>query len=71
MDYGKHEEMKEGEVLLGNTERCVVHSYIGKAWKTARIGKVAYNSLGEVQQGRVPVFVSKEEFADNQRGIGE
>jgi hypothetical protein len=55
-----HPEQLSGEIHLGNSDPSTVR-YIG--WKTKRVGEVAYDMDGEVEAGKVPVFVMAEEFA--------
>lgn len=60
-----HPEQQSGEIHLYNAELKTGDQRTGRytGWNTERVGKIAYDVDGNVQSGRVPVFVQAEEFA--------
>lgn len=52
----RHPEQKEDEFFMGNS---VTGEEIG--WKNKRLGKVAYDTGGNIMRGLYPVFALKEE----------
>lgn len=60
-----HPEQQSGEIHLYNAELNTGDKRTGRytGWSTERVGKLAYDVDGNVQCGRVPIFVQAEEFA--------
>jgi hypothetical protein len=54
-----HPEQRSGEIHLFNSEPDKVR-YVG--WKSKRAGEVAYGVDGNIEPGKVPVFVLATEF---------
>lgn len=52
----RHPEQREDEFFMGNS---VTGEEIG--WKNKRLGKVAYDTSGNIIEQLRPVFASKEE----------
>jgi hypothetical protein len=66
----RHPELREGEVLLGNTTR---EDFDRFDYESKRLGHIAYDTDGRVLEWQVtyPVFVSEAEYADHVRASSE
>lgn len=63
-----HPECREGEVFLADFSRRH-NDYKRIGYKTKRIGKVAYDVNGNIAEELVPIFVSKQEWDENEKEI--
>ena len=59
-DFGTHEELKEGEVFVGNTFGEKFHEI-----PSVRYGKIAYDTVGKVIPLARPIFISKAFYVKN------